>query len=161
MLTTILLIILLLVIFYQDLRYRAVMWIFFPVLAGLCFWHNQEQVTWSALLLNTSFIVFLLVSLTVYISIRNKQLTAIWNGFFSWGDILFILAITPLFETIHYIYFFTFGTMITLLFHLLAIKFSSKKTVPYAGYLSLVTILYIVFTPQVNHFFLLMSNGSR
>lgn len=157
---TFFLIALLLVICYQDLRYRAVMWILFPLLAGICFWYNYGQTDWTAILLNVLFVLFLLAGLTAYISVKRKQLTAIWNGFFSWGDILFILAITPLFEPIHYIYFFTFGTLITLLIHLSVMRFTSDKTIPYAGYLSLVSILYVIFTPQVHLFFLFL-NGNR
>lgn len=156
----ILLITLLLIIFYQDVRYRAVMWFLFPLLAGACIWYNYEFLEWKTVLFNGLFVVFLLGSLTVYVSIRKKELTAIWKGFFSWGDILFILAVTPLFETIQYIYFFTFGTILTLVIHLSFSRGERRKTIPYAGYLSLVSVAYLVFTEPINHFFLFL-NGSR
>lgn len=156
----ILLITLLLIIFYQDVRYRAVMWFLFPLLAGGCIWYNYDHLEWTTVLYNGLFVLFLLTSLTIYVSIRNKAFTAIWKGFFSWGDIFFIIAVTPLFETIQYIYFFTFGTILTLVIHLFFARGEGRKTIPYAGYLSLVSVAYLVFTEQINHFFLFL-NGSR
>jgi uncharacterized membrane protein len=151
---------LLLIIFYQDMRHRAVMWVLFPVLFCLSIWYDYKNLQWDNLLFNVAFIVFLLGALTLYVSIRQKKLTAIWQGFFSWGDILFIVAITPLFEIFQYIYFFTFGTLLVLLLHVLFVRYSKNKTVPYAGYLSLITLLFLAFEGQFNHFFLLI-NGNK
>lgn len=157
---TILLVILLLIIFYQDLRYRAVIWFLFPLLFCAAIWYNYDRINPEILFLNILFIVFLLSMLTLYVSARQKKLTAVWKGFFSWGDILFIIAIIPLFDFISYIYFFTFGTLFTLMIHCFVVRFTKNKTVPYAGYLSVAAILFLLFEEQIQSFFSLL-NGSR
>lgn len=79
--------------------------------------------------------------LTLYVSMKQKKLTAIWKGFFSWGDILFLLAVVPLFPFEKYILYFTFGTCISLLIFLIDLLITKKvKTIPYAGNMSLVLI---------------------
>ena len=156
----ILLVILLLIIFYQDLRYRAVIWFLFPLLFCAAIWYNYPVINYETLFLNILFVLFLLLMLTIYVSAREKKLTTVWNGFFSWGDILFIIAITPLFDFIGYIYFFTFGTLLTLFIHAVVVRFSKNKTVPYAGYLSVAVILFLFFEGPVHSFFSLL-NGSR
>ncbi len=157
---TVFLVTILLIIFYQDIRKRAVLWFLFPLLFGATIWYRHDLLKWNEVLLNNMFVLFLLSFLTLYISVRQKKITAIWNGFFSWGDILFIIAITPLCTFFDYIYFFTFGTVIVLIIHLIAIQFSKNKTVPYAGYLSLVTIGYVLLEKQVQSFFYLLNGAS-
>jgi len=147
-----LLISILLILFFQDMRNRSVHWILFPLLlvfSVLIGKESSEYVQWSYSLL---FLVVLLLSLTLYLSLKSGSLVNITDGFFSWGDILFLLAIIPLFDLSTYMLFFTFGTIATLLFHLLAHVFKAQKTVPYAGYMSVVCVFYVLFQQTIIHF---------
>lgn len=146
-------------IFYQDLRHRAVWWFLFPSLFLVNVSYFLETLNWLDVAISLLFIVFLMISLTLYLSLKMKKLVLVWNGFFSWGDLLFIVAITPLFTWINFIYFFTFGTVLVLLIHLIASKFLKDQTVPYAGYLSLATIFYILFTLPINQLFAQLSGN--
>lgn len=138
------------VIFYQDLKHRAVHWAVFPVLFGLSIW-SSYPLSWDVIL-NASFVLFTLVLLTVYLSIKHQKFVSITKGFFSWGDILFLLAIVPLFSFHLYIYFFTFGTILSLVYHLIAMMVKRQKTIPYAGYMSLTAIPYLVLANKTNYF---------
>lgn len=153
MLITIALIVVLLLVFYQDLRQREVLWILFPAICALATIYNWINLTWIDVLLSLSFVAFLMIFLTLYLSLKFKKLIPIWKGFFSLGDILFIVAIIPLFSWMNYIYFFTFGTIAVLVLYLISLSFLKTKTVPYAGYLSLVTVFILLFPRPVFHFF--------
>ena len=89
--------------------------------------------------------------LTLYLTLKTKQLVLIWKGYFSWGDILFLVAITPLFWFPTYLVYFTVGTMLSLVIHTVVLITQKKrtKTVPYAGYMSLVLIGYLFIEPHV------------
>ena len=150
---------LLLAIFVQDLRNRAVLWMLFPAVFGLCMAWNPHGIDFAELGMSVAFITFLLLSLTLYLSLRQRKLVRIWEGFFSLGDILFLVAITPLFTWMGFVYFFTIGTILTLVLHLVIASFSSDKSIPYAGYLSLITIGYVLF-PDVLHQLIVRLSGN-
>lgn len=132
---------LLLLIFLQDFKSRGVYWFLFPALLLLSVassWKFMTMDIWWNLL----FLAFMLLMLTAYVSLKEGRIVNITKGFFSLGDILFLLAIIPLFSFQSYILFFTAGTTGTLMIHLVVSKIQSgnQETIPYAGYMSLVLI---------------------
>jgi hypothetical protein len=135
---------------YQDLRFRGIHWFVFPLLligAIALRWDELDAIT---LLYNTGFLLFLLLGLTLYLSLKEKRLVNITNGYFSWGDILFLIALIPLFPFHWFILFFTFGTISTLLFHLIASMIKPQKSIPYAGYMAIIGITYLTFSEQLH-----------
>jgi len=147
----VLLILILLIIFIQDLKMRAVYCFLFPILLGGSIWYNIQNISMQSLTWNLAFIVFALSMLTVYISVKQRKLTAIWNGFFSIGDILFLIAIIPLLPFHTYLMYFTIGTICSLIFHAIAMLFfRDNKTVPFAGYMALVLIGFLAFDTSIN-----------
>ena len=140
----ILLVMLLMLIFLQDLKTRSVYWFLFPVLMALSFIFAWRSITW-AWAWNIGFLLLMMTVLTVYVSLKESRLVNITKGYFSWGDILFLLAVTPLFSLQLYVFFFTAGTVISLLIHLVSMRFHRQDTIPYAGYMSLFLIPFIVF----------------
>jgi hypothetical protein len=88
-----LLLFILIIIFVQDIRIRAVYWFLFPLVFVLSLWYRWQEITYDRFQWNGMFILFSLLFLTLYISLKQQQITAIWKGFFSWGDILFLLSI--------------------------------------------------------------------
>ena len=59
------------------------------------------------------------------------------------GDVLFFLAITPLFNLKTYILFFIIGMIFSLVIHISVNAIKKQKTVPLAGYLSIILIVLI------------------
>ena len=142
---------LLVLCFYQDVRFRGIHWVVFPLLLIGSFWVNDAWL-WGDVLANVGFLVGSLLALTLYLSIKESRLVNITKGYFSWGDILFLIALAPLFAFRGYLIFFTFGTCITLLMHIVASLIKRQKTIPYAGYMAIVGIGFLVFQEQIQNY---------
>lgn len=139
-------------ILFQDLKMRSVHWSLFPMLFTCSIFigiENIEIIQWGFSLL---FLVTLMLSLTLYLTVRTGKLVNITNGFFSWGDILFLLAIIPVFDVSSYMLFFTFGTLLTLVLHVVTYLIKAQKTIPYAGYMALVSVFYVLFEPTIIYY---------
>ena len=67
----------LLFLFYQDLRYRAVYWLIFPVLLALLVGVTLGESLGREILisssLNLAFLMLQLMLLTIYFSMKNKK----------------------------------------------------------------------------------------
>ena len=150
MIIFLLLIAMLVLCFYQDVRYRGIHWLAFPFILAGALALNWNELDLIALVYNVGFLLFLLLGLTLYLTLKERKLVNITEGYFSWGDILFLLAITPLFSVQWFVIFFTFGTILTLFFHLIASMIKPQKTIPYAGYLAVVCIGYLAFQDQLH-----------
>lgn len=145
----------LLFIFFQDLKFRAVYWFIFPIVLGLSIWiglttSNTENMLWSFF-----FFIFSMGGLTLYLSIKEGRFVNISKGYFGLGDILFLVTIIPIFPFHIYLVFFTIGTILSLLIHGIVLSIAKgDKTIPYAGYMSLLLIPYLAFNNLINHFIL-------
>ena len=154
----VLLFLLFLIVFYQDLKMRAVHWVLFPLVFGISILYTFKEFQLDHLGANVMFLILLLGSLTVYLSLRNGTLVNITKGFFSWGDILFLVAIVPLFNFTSFMLFFTVGTLLTVIVHLLArLIVKQNETIPFAGYMALFTGLYLLFQPLFDPFIYLFA----
>lgn len=140
-----LLIIVFALILIQDVRHRGVHWVLFSLLLVTACLISYDSMDLKTIAFNIGFLSFMLLSLTLYLSIKNRKLINITNGFFSLGDILFLLAITPLFTFREFLFFFTIGTMGTLVIHLIVNLIKKQNTVPYAGYMALFGIALSLF----------------
>jgi hypothetical protein len=142
-----LLVIPLLIIFFQDLKMRAVHWFLFPLTFALSIIKDIDTAFQQSTFLNIFYLFLILVMLTIYKSIQCKRFVNISKGYFSLGDILFLLVITPLFSTNQYIGFIVLSSFYALLMHLILIKLNSKqaRTIPFAGYSALLLIGLILF----------------
>ncbi len=143
----------LLLCFIQDVKYRGIFWIVFPLLLASCVLLRWETLMWKDLIFNFLFLTATMLGLTFYLSIKLKKRILITNGHFSLGDILFLIAIIPLFSLDEYILFFTAGTIFTLLIHILINQVKKQQTIPYAGYMSIATILVLVFQGSIRNNF--------
>lgn len=135
--------------FYQDVRFRGIHWVLFPLILAGAMALNWENLNWTTIAYNAGFLMVLLLGLTLYLSLKFEKWINITDGFFSIGDILFLVAIIPLFTFQWYVVFFTFGTMLTLVFHVVATVFKPQDSIPYAGYMALVGIAYATFSEQL------------
>lgn len=143
------LIVICVVIFWQDVRQRAVHWVLFLLLFFVSVLFKWGSTYFESLFYNALVLVFLLGVLTLYLTLKNGKLINITKGFFSWGDILFLVSILPLFETLSYVVFFTIGTIMSLAIHIGVHVIKPQSTVPYAGYMGIATIAYVFFESQL------------
>lgn len=144
---------------YQDLNYRGIYWWMFPALLLLLatstiqvldFSVMISQVIKSILFLGLQFLV-----LTVYISIRQKKMTNIFDGFFGLGDLLFLVAVSFGFSFLNYVLFYLLSLMVVVIFSAI-FGIDSKlhgKKIPLAGYQALLYMLLMAgswYTPVIN-----------
>ncbi len=145
------LIMFLLIIFFQDLKHKAVYWFLFPlvfILSLMITWNENTLVNFASNLLILLVLMFGLIS---YLSIKLRKLTNPLKGFFALGDVLFLLAILPLFNTYNYLFYFTTGTCFVLFVHLLLMLFKKTgKEIPFAGYMALYLVGMLLFF-ELNH----------
>lgn len=135
---------LLLTILVQDIRSRSIWWFLPPLVFGAIVFLRMDALSWSAVACNAGFIALLMLLLTGYIRLRWGKLQHPFREHFGWGDLLFILALTPLLPFQQFVYFFTAGTFLTLVLHLIVSLFRRQSTIPYAGYLALITGTYLI-----------------
>lgn len=130
-------------ILYQDFRYREIWWFTPPLLLIVGFWYKWNMINWEYFLYNFLFIALLIGFLIIYVRIRFGS-NNLFRDYFGLGDVLVLLAITPLFGFPFFIYFFTVSTIISLIGYILMSLFKAQKSIPYAGYISLCTIIFLV-----------------
>lgn len=130
----------LLFLFYQDLRFREVYWLVFPVifllLLSLAYLSGigLQQIL-KNLLFNNCFLLFQLLIVTAYFSMKQKQWVWITKELIGWGDLLFLISICAYLSTINYLFFYVTSLLFTLLVSLpfIVSKSSRNFKVPMAG----------------------------
>lgn len=148
----------LLVITYQDLKERSIHWITIPLLfVSLLWWKDFTGYSIIETAKNLLFIIAIMVFLTAYISVKHRSFQNITKSYFGWGDILFLLAITPAFTNQAFMLFFIVGTIIVLIISLIMMKLNpSFKVIPYAGLFALffnITILpAVIVSANINDY---------
>ena len=142
---------LLVFIVLQDFSYRAV----HLALLGAIFLVSSVLLYFkTSTLFNTQtfvYIVLIFAVLWMYLSIKNKKITNPLKRHIGLGDILFLIAVTPLFYVYNYILFFVTGMLLTLVVTLVLKKYINKQTVPLAGILSAYLLILLVSSFFVDH----------
>lgn len=137
------LLIVLLISFYQDIRFRGIQWFLFPLILVFSLAYNWGLPS-ITVVYNVLFVVLCLLGLTIYLSLKEGRIVTITKGYFSWGDILILIALSPLFTFESYILFFTIGTVFTLITFLTMNIWLKSQTIPYAGYMALFAIITLL-----------------
>ncbi len=123
--------------FFQDMKLRAVYWFIFPIIFASCLSLKWEEISVWQISQNLLILAVLLSGLFLYLSVKFRKLTNPMNGFFAWGDVFFLISITPLFNLNSYLFFITTGTCFVLLLHLTFVILKlGKKEIPFAGYMA-------------------------
>lgn len=138
----ILIILLLALVFFQDLKLRAihiVLPIFILIFGLLCYVRNGYPLI--GLLYSAIFLILTFVGLYAYLSIKNRVFTNPFKKNMGVGDILFFVSILPFFSTYNYILFFITGMLFSIVGFLVIKIFSKTDLVPLAGLLALYLIL--------------------
>lgn len=142
-----------LTIIYQDFKERAISAWTIPVMFLLGLYLAYSNSIWEAwfLLFNLSFVGVQLLGVSLYFSIKHQQWINVTQNYLGLGDILFFLAITPLFAPLQFCCFFIVSLIFILLgagvYHLIINKL---KTIPLAGAMSCCWLLYTTFLSYYN-----------
>jgi len=139
-------------IFYFDFKQRAVYWwlfLFLFILSCVLRISNSRFVdVIFDLGINTLILLFQLIVLQIYFSIRNKSNALIINKAIGLGDILLFLSPAVFFSPFNFVLFLVISFAISLITHILLLQISRyyKKTVPLAGFVSVIYGFFI-FSP--------------
>jgi len=133
-------------IFIQDLMYRKIhvvlpiaIFIILLFISGKYTGNNLIEIV----LFNTVFFIITIVVLTGYMSIKNKKFENPFKAYFGLGDLLFYLAITPLFYLHNYLIFYIISMVFSVLMFFLFKKKLKDSTIPLAGFSSLLLLIII------------------
>lgn len=127
--------------FYQDWKFRAISWMVFPLLliTTLALFKIAD-IRLLTIGFNLFFLGTILLCLFIYISLQRKKLTNIFKSDLGIGDVLFLIAITPLFIDRNFVLFFITGMLLSGIVHLILYTKTQNAKIPLAGYLALYLI---------------------
>lgn len=138
MILKITLIICLVWMFYQDIRFRAIYWLSFPLLLVLLVTASNNTTGLAEILNNTVFNLLILIIQFVFVSaglsLKYKRMVNITTDHIGWGDLLFLLVITVYFSPANYFLFYVSSLIAVLLVSLPGLINATKEfKIPLAG----------------------------
>lgn len=125
---------------FQDSKYRHIH-IGLPIVVFVASMYiNRNSINVLDGLNTLLFIGINFITITVYFSIKKSKIQNPFKQYIGIGDLLFLIAVIPLFSFRNYVLFFISGMIVSLLLYVIFQNKSSQKTIPLAGYLSLYII---------------------
>jgi len=139
-------------IFWQDNKMRHIH-VVLPVIVFLSAYFMVESMPTNhvVILSNLVFLLITFVTLITYMSIKNKKYINPFKNYFGLGDLLFYIAISPLFLLKNYIVFFVCSMIFAIGIQYLFKKHISQDSVPLAG-LSTVLMMLIILNDTLFSF---------
>ncbi len=136
------------VVLFQDVKSRSIHVILPISIFGLCLWVNalSTLLEFKVIFYNLGFIGINLLGLVIYFTIKTKSFVNPIDRFMGLGDVAFFIAITPLFDLKDFMLFFIVGLIFSLMVHGISALFKRTKTIPLAGYLSVLLAFNILIT---------------
>lgn len=130
----------------QDVRYREIhiilpLIIFFISLLNL---YQQHYLDYRIPLLNIGFFLLIFVVLVSYMSLKSRMFLNPFSNYFGLGDLLYFIAIAPLFIVYNYVMFFICSMLFSIVLYLLFKKWMRHSTIPLAGLSALLLMLFII-----------------
>lgn len=135
-----------LLLIYQDFSSRAVsVWAIVVLAIASLLQFYETDGFWMDIVLNLTYLVMVfLLSWIVMVFVFKKT----FSNMIGLGDILFLLAIVPLFEIYEFVYWIVISISCSLVFHVLVEKLLKRpqSTIPLVGYLSICLIFFEINT---------------
>jgi hypothetical protein len=128
----------------QDLKYRHIHFTLPLILfcAAISILIIDYRGSLLLILYNCIFFILVFLILTIYLSSKERSFVNPFEKHFGFGDLLFYIAVSPLFLFTNYILFFIGSMMFSILAY--AILRVKHETIPLAGYASLLLIMVIM-----------------
>ncbi|MBR9855989.1 MAG: hypothetical protein GYB37_15715, partial [Algicola sp.] len=119
------------VVVYQDIKMRLIHSVLPVLIFGLAIILNRNKLVYEEWLQSILFLVFNLVVVSLYFSLKKRTLINPLNSLIGWGDILFLIALVPLFTFRAYLIYFIMGMIFSLcLFLIMRRIYTTYNTVP-------------------------------
>jgi len=133
-----------LVIAFQDFKHRSVdLWAFILVLISLIVLNYPNNLDYWILnsSINILLILIQLLCSSIFISIRNKKITNIWNVYIGIGDILLLLILSLTFSMPVFLFFTLIAYLLSICYALTIKIITQKETsIPLAGNMAILLI---------------------
>ena len=142
----IILLLCLVIVFIQDWKFRKIHVVLPLVIFAISFFviAIEKYDLLEIVLFNVGFFLITLSILTIYMSMKSKRFLNPFHHYFGLGDLLFYVAITPLFLLKNYILFFILSLLFAIILQFGLKKFIKEETVPLAGYSALFLFIVIL-----------------
>ncbi|WP_132066168.1 hypothetical protein [Aquimarina spinulae] len=128
------------IMLYQDVRYRHIH-IGLPILVFVVsMYMNKDIIVLFDGLKSLAFIGINFLSIVTYFSIKKSKFQNPFKEYIGIGDLVFLIAVIPLFSFRNYMLFFISGMILSLVLYAIFQNKNEQKTIPLAGYLSLYII---------------------
>lgn len=134
----------LLAVFFQDWKYRRIHVVLPLAIFLFSFFAIPIEIKYLNILYNTFFFLLTLSVLVVYMSVKIKRFSNPFQNYFGFGDLLFYIAISPLFILQNYILFFILSMIFAIGIQFGLKKIIIEKTVPLAGFSSILLFIIII-----------------
>lgn len=136
----------LLAIFLQDWKYRHIHIVLPAALFILSLYTVKgfTSISWTIIAYNILFFIIVIGILTLYMSIKSNRFLNPFKNYFGLGDLLFYIAVTPLFFLRNYVIFFILSLLFSIMLQLMLGKRMRASTVPLAGFSSVFLTLLIL-----------------
>jgi hypothetical protein len=136
----------LLAVLFQDWKYRRIH-VGLPLLILIFSFYViqlESKFLIRIIAYNLAFFILTLSILTLYMSIKNKRFLNPFQNYFGLGDVLFYVAIAPLFILQNYVLFFILSMIFAIALQIGLKKISTENTVPLAGFSALLLFMVII-----------------
>ncbi|MES2063493.1 MAG: hypothetical protein V4456_16310 [Bacteroidota bacterium] len=137
-------------IFVQDMLWRKVYLLAFPILLFLfvvsSFLHRRSLADVAfASVVNITFLAVQFLLVSFYFFLKNKKWVKLTGSQLGWGDILFLLTIAFYFSALNFILFYVSSLLLALVSWLIWQRVSAKpgKNIPLAGLQALVMVGFL------------------
>lgn len=137
--------IILLLIFYQDIKYRAVTWYLFPWLA-LSLVSVSQRFELQNSLINAGFVLSVFIILSIWFSLKDGKIVNLFERHIGLGDLLFLISISAYFSIPAFFFFYLLSLVLIVIGHIIYTisKRSKPETIPLAGLQSLFLLSYLI-----------------
>lgn len=133
-------------IFIQDLRLRRIHFLLVLAVFALSVFSTGYSVAHFANMAVNALFLILAISLMVgYMSVRQKKFSNPFQSYFGLGDLLFYLAITPLFPTRGFFVFFVASLLFAIATQAVFRSKMASADVPLAGLSAVLLIAVLLF----------------
>ena len=141
-------ILLLSILIFQDFKERAIsVWIFLSlfIIRVIAFLFLPANVHFLSILINVVYIAIIALCVFLYYFLRyQKQAAGTLKNSLGWGDIIIVFYFMLFLPSLFFIFFIQVSILLSLLLHFLFRRFSTRKEIPFAAYISMFYVLAVV-----------------
>lgn len=139
---------------FDDYRKREihVLWLFLfaiLVIAG-CFLQKDCIIVLSNMFYNTLVLSLLLTSIIIWLSVRKREFVNPFIEHLGWGDIIFLMALTPVFNSRNYLIYLIASSIFSIIYWVVYNELKRNRNnrdsaIPLVTTASITYVAYLIF----------------